>query len=129
MSTESTIAHHIKSLGDGDLEAIMADYREDSVLITPDGQLRGLTEIRTLFKKIVTVMLPPGSEFELLRQEFVGEVAYTVWRGSSESFNFLIGTDTFIVRGDAIVCQTFAAQIQPKGLYKSLRPPAAHAPK
>jgi hypothetical protein len=27
------------------------------------------------------------------------------------------------VRGDAIVCQTFAAQIQPKGLYKSMRPP------
>jgi hypothetical protein len=123
MSTEATLAHHLKSLKDGDLEAIMLDYRDDSVLITPDGPLHGLAEIRKLFSKIVTVMLPPGSEFELLRQEIAGEVAYTVWRGTSPNFNFLLGTDTFIIRDDAIACQTFAAQIQPKGLYKTQRPP------
>jgi hypothetical protein len=123
MSTEATLGHHLQSLADGDLAAIMADYREHSVLITPDGPLRGLAEIRRLFSKIVDVMLPPGSEFELVRKEIEGEVAYTVWRGSSRNFNFLIGTDTFIIRDGVIACQTFAAQIQPKGLYKSQRPP------
>jgi hypothetical protein len=108
---------------EGDLDAILSDYDEASVLITPDGPLRGLAEIRRLFQKIVTVMLPPGSEFEILRRECHGDVAYTVWRGSSAAFNFLIGTDTFIIRNGVITYQTFAAQIQPKGIYKSNRPP------
>jgi hypothetical protein len=128
-STASTLAHHLESLVDGNVDAIMDDYSEASVLITPDGPLRGLQEIRRLFSKIVSKMLPAGSELEVLRQEIEGEVAYTVWRGSSAHFNFLIGTDTFIIRDGKIVCQTFAAQIQPKGVYKSVRPPPpAQAP-
>jgi hypothetical protein len=123
MSTATTLQHHLESLAAGDLEAILSDYDEGSVLITPDGPLRGLAEIRRLFEKIVTVMLPPGSELEILRTECERELAYTVWRGSSANFSFLIGTDTFIIRDGIIVYQTFAAQIVPKGLYKSNRPP------
>jgi len=122
MSTEETLAHHQESLESGDLDAVMSDYANDSVVITPDGPLRGLSEIRQLFDKILNDMLPPGSEHELLSQEIVGEVAYTVWRGESENFNILMGTDTFIIRGGKIVCQTFAAQILPKGAFKSIRP-------
>jgi len=125
MFPSQTLAHHLDSLAVGDLEAIMGDYDDEAVLITPDGPLRGHEQIRRLFSKIVTNMLPPGSDFEVLRVEIEGDVAYTVWRGSSEYFNFLIGTDTFIIRSGKIVCQTFAAQIQPKGMYKSNRPPAA----
>lgn len=123
MSTESVLEHHLESLTKGDLESIMADYREESVVITPDGPLRGLKDIRRLFSKIVDVMMPPGSDIEIVRKEVEGDIAYTVWRGSSPTFNFLIGTDTFIVREGVIVYQTFAAQLQPKGLYKSHRPP------
>jgi hypothetical protein len=124
MSTEETLAHHQESLETGDLDAIMSDYTDDSVVITPDGALRGLPRIRQLFDKIVNEMLPPGSDHELLRQEIVGEVAYTVWRGESETFNILMGTDTFIIRDGTIVIQTFAAQIIPKGAFKSVRPKA-----
>jgi hypothetical protein len=124
MSTANILAHHLESLVDGDIDAIMSDYSDSSVLITPDGPLRGLSEIRRLFSKITVNVLPAGSEFEVLRKEIEGDVAYTVWRGASAYFNFLIGTDTFIIRDDKIVCQTFAAQIQPKGVFKSVRPPA-----
>jgi hypothetical protein len=123
-STEATLQHHLDALADGDLDAVMSDYTEGSVVITPDGPLRGLVEIRKLFAKIVKDMLPPGSEFEMLRRDVVEEVAYTVWRGSSARFNFLIGTDTFIIRDGTITCQTFAAQIQPKGAFKTVPPPA-----
>ncbi len=34
--TEKVVAHHLKAFGDGDLEAILADYTEDSVLLTPN---------------------------------------------------------------------------------------------
>jgi len=123
MSTETTLQHHLDALARGDLEGVMNDYADDSVVITPDGPLRGRDEICKLFGKIVRDMLPPGSDYQLLRQDVEGEVAYTVWRGSSERFNFLIGTDTFIIRNDKIVCQTFAAQIQQKGAFKTEPPP------
>ena len=76
-----------------------------------------------MFEKIITRVLPPGSSFEMLNREIEGEVAYTVWRGESENFNLLMGTDTFIIRDGKIVCQTFAAQIIPKGAFKSMGPP------
>ncbi len=122
MTTERTLAHHQESLEAGDLDAVMSDYTESSVVITPDGALHGLSQIRQLFDKIISRVLPPGSKYELLRQEIVDEVAYTVWRGESESFNILMGTDTFIIRYGKIVCQTFAAQMLPKGALKSVKP-------
>ncbi|MBW2459036.1 MAG: nuclear transport factor 2 family protein [Deltaproteobacteria bacterium] len=124
MTTEETLKHHQESLAAGDLDAVMSDYSESSVVITPDGALHGIDQIRQLFDKILKDMLPPGSDYELLHQEIVDEVAYTVWRGESETFNILMGTDTFIIRYGKIVCQTFAAQILPKGAFKSLRPKA-----
>jgi SnoaL-like protein len=123
MSTTETLARHLAAVAEGNLDAIMSDYTDRSVVITPDGPLRGLAEIRMLFDKIITRVLPPGSAFEMLRREIEGDVAYTVWRGESENFNLLMGTDTFIIREGKIVCQTFAAQIIPKGAFKTMGPP------
>ncbi len=58
--------------------------------------------------------MPPGSDFEMQRQMIEGELAYIVWKGSSPKFDFPVGTDTFIIRGDKILYQTFAAKIDPK---------------
>ncbi len=35
--TEKTLLHHLEALGEGDIDAVMSDYTEDSVIITPDG--------------------------------------------------------------------------------------------
>ncbi len=53
MSTESVLAHHLESLGAGDVDAILSDYTDDSVLFTPDGSLRGRDAIRPLFQGLV----------------------------------------------------------------------------
>jgi len=122
MSTEETLKHHQEALEAGDLDAIMSDYSESSVVITPDGALHGLEVLGQLFDRIRKDVLPPGSKHEEVRREIVDEVAYTVWRGESDNFNILMGTDTFIIRYGKIVCQTFAAQMIPKGAFKSMRP-------
>ena len=115
MSTESVLSHHLAAVSAGDVDGILSDYSDDAVLLTPDATLRGPAEIRPLFDGFVNDMLPPGSDLELKRQEIVGEQAYILWRAASATFDFPLGTDTFIVRGDKIVFQTFAAQIEPKG--------------
>ena len=45
-STEEVLNHHLQAFGEGNLEAILEDYNEDSILCTPDGLLEGLNEIK-----------------------------------------------------------------------------------
>ncbi len=110
-STQAVLEHHLQAFGEG-VEAIMADYTDDSVVITPDATYRGLDEIRGFFIAFVEA-LPEGflDAFTLKRQEVVGEVAYILWEANPW---FPLGTDTFVVREGKIAFQTFAAHAKPE---------------
>ncbi len=112
--TEATLLHHLTAFGGGDVNEILADYTEESVLITPDGASRGLAAIRPFFEYCVDV-LPPGSDFQMIKQVIEGEVAYIVWKAESAKVSVSLGTDTFIVRDGKIVLQTFAIALEEKG--------------
>jgi ketosteroid isomerase-like protein len=112
--TEKTLLNHLQAFADGDIDAVMSDYTEDSVLITPDGTLKGLGEIRPLFEKFLGEILPPGSAFEMLQQIIEGEVAYIFWSAESSNYKIPLGTDTLIVRDGKIAIQTFAGQMEAK---------------
>ena len=111
--TEQTLLNHLQAFGRGDVDAIMDDYAEDAVYITPEGTLRGRGEIRSLFESLVAD-LPPGSAFEVSQQLIEGEMAYIVWSGESGKLKIPFATDTLIVRDGKIVAQTFAAQMETK---------------
>jgi ketosteroid isomerase-like protein len=113
--TERTLLHHWQAFRAGDVEAIMADYAKDAVLITPDGPLKGHAQIRSLFEKVFSSMLPPSStSLNLAKQIVEGEMAYILWSGSSALYNAAFCTDTFVMRDGKIVGQTFAAQLEKK---------------
>ena len=112
--TEATLLHHLTAFGGGDVDEILADYTDESILITPDGALRGLAEIRPLFENFVK-LLPPGADFQMIKQVAEGELAYIFWNAESESVSIPLGTDTFIIRDGKIVVQTFAGTIEKKG--------------
>jgi len=106
MSTEATLAHHLRAFGDG-VDAILSDYTEESVLFTPDGVVRGLDQLRAFFDGFMKNS--PSELFEaltFLRQDIEGEVAYIVWK--AEPY-IKMATDTFVVRDGKILVQTFAA--------------------
>ena len=105
-STQATLDHHLQAIGEG-IDALMQDYTEDSVLITPDATHRGLADIRGFFTAFMEG-LPAGmmDSFKLNRTEVAGEVAYIIWEAKPW---FPLGTDTFVVRDGKIVYQTFAA--------------------
>lgn len=106
-STEATLTHHLNAFANGDIDAIISDYSEESVLFTPAGAIRGVDQLRSFFNGFVR-NLPDGfmDSFDMVRKDVDGEVAYIVW----QSGNFApLGTDTFVVRDGKIVAQTFTA--------------------
>jgi hypothetical protein len=109
--TAAVLAHHLQSVGAGDLDEIMADYAADAVLCTPNGALRGHDQIRPFFAGLPEI-LPADfwEKFEMIRQESDGEIAYIVWTAGSAA---PLGTDTFVIRDGAIIVQTFAAHMPP----------------
>jgi ketosteroid isomerase-like protein len=113
--TEKTLLHHWQAFGAGDVEAIMADYAKDAVLVSADGPLKGHAQIRSMFEKVLANMFPPTStSLNLAKRVVEGEIAYILWSGSSSFYNAAFATDTFVMHDGKIVAQTFAAQLEKK---------------
>lgn len=106
-STAAVLQSHLRAARDG-VDAILQDYAEHSVLITPDATYRGLAEIRGFFVALLDG-LPDGffDAIEMNRAEVVGEFAYILWTRKPW---LPLATDTFVVRDGKIVFQTFTAQ-------------------
>jgi len=112
---QKTLHHHWQAFRAGDVEAIMVDYADDAMLITPDSTLKGRAQIRSLFAQIFANMFPPDStSLTLAKQVVEGGIAYILWSGSSTHYDAPFCTDTFVMRDGKIVAQTFAAQLQAK---------------
>lgn len=112
--TEAVLLHHLQAFGAGNVDEILADYTADSLVVTPDGEIRGMDGLRQLFTQFVTVILPPGCDFEILQQIVDGEHAYIFWKAESDNYDVPFATDTFVVRDEKIVFQSFAGQLIPK---------------
>lgn len=104
MSTESTLKHHLDGFSKVSADYILEDYVEESVILTADGPVRGLKAIHEFFVGVLKQMPDFMDTFQMQRQIVEGEVAYIVWKNKY----FKLGTDTFIVRKDKIIVQTFA---------------------
>ena len=78
--TEATLESHLHAFFNKNIDGVVADYAEDSVLIIQAGPLRGIAEIRNFFAHFITT-LPTSflDAFKMQRREFVGEVGYIVW--------------------------------------------------
>ena len=89
------------------VNAVMADYVDESVLITHKPTHRRPAEIRQFF----TALLEGPTKgflnaFKMKRQDISGELAFIAWEAKPW---FPFATDTFVVRNGKIVMQTFAA--------------------
>jgi hypothetical protein len=105
--TEVTLENHLHAFFNKDIDGVVADYAEDSVLLLQAGPLRGIAEIRNFFAHFIAT-LPAGfwDAFRMQKQDFVGEMGYIVWDAAPW---VQFATDTFVVREGKIRFQTFAA--------------------
>ena len=104
MTTATTLTNHLQAILQIDVDAIMRDYTEASVLVTPNGQLAGLAAIRGFFAQFIASSPPELlAAITLTHQEVTGEIAYIIWK--AEPF-IPFASDTFLIRDDMIVVQT-----------------------
>jgi hypothetical protein len=109
--TKQVFDHHVQTFKDNDLEGVMADYTEESVLITPDRTFKGLAEIRENFVNAFQALPKDGTTFTVDKSVINGDVAYFVWKATTPTLVFKYATDTFIVQGGKIVRQTYAGDV------------------
>ena len=113
-STEEVLNHHIESFGGGDLEALMSDYTDDSIIETQAGQLKGLDAIRGMFAGMFEEFSKGESSFEMPRSSVEGDHAFIVWSAQTEDNDYHLGSDTFFIQNGKIAYQTFVAYGTPR---------------
>jgi ketosteroid isomerase-like protein len=110
---QEVFQHHGEALIAGDMDAIVSDYSDDAVMITPAGTLRGKDGIREGFTKLLGDL--PSAEWELPTTIFEGDVLFLEWKATSEKTKAEDGIDTFVFRDGMIRVQTVRYTVTPTG--------------
>ena len=110
ISTE-VVMKHLSSFLHNNLEGVMSDYTNESVLITQDSTYTGLEEIRAFFTGLI--MHFPQQMSNLVLDQLVAnnDLVYIVWHAKTPSLQVPIGSDTFIIKDSKIYQQTFVGQL------------------
>lgn len=110
---QDVFAHHVKALAAGDLDEIVVDYAEDSVLISPAGVARGRDGIRGAFAKLLDDL--PDAAWDLKNQIFDSNLLFLEWAAESAVYRVDDGVDTFVFRDGMIQAQTLRYTPHRKG--------------
>jgi ketosteroid isomerase-like protein len=113
-STSEILQRHLDTFGAHDLDGIVADYAPDAVIFTPNGVVRGTTEIRQMFQTMFAEWSKPGVTFEMRQQVVDGPYAYLFWTAETADSTYEGAMDGFVIQNGKIVTQFFAGHITPK---------------
>ena len=122
-STKDVVDHHIKCFSEFDLEGILSDYAPDAVFFTPEGPLKGVDAIRSLYEAMLAEFRKPGMTIEMKQLSVEGDHAYALWTAETADNVYELGTDTQTIRDGKIVAQSFAAKVVPKGSSLAIEEP------
>ena len=109
---EEVFAHHVQSLGAGDLDEIVADYADDAIFITPARTRRGKDGIRAAFTQMLADV--PDAAWNLKTQIYEDDVLLLEWAADADATRVEDGLDTFIFRDGLIRVQTVRYTLQHK---------------
>ena len=103
-TTEAVLKHHDEALVSRNIEGIMEDYVDDSVIFTPSGSFKGLDAIRANFTGVLQMMAPEVmANMKTIKQDIDGEYGYVLW-SAAPAIPF--AGDTFHVHNGKIVMQS-----------------------
>lgn len=103
--TQAVLNRNGAAFAQGDLEAILANYAEDAVILRPGRTYRGHDEIRGMFHDVLANMEGLTSSITSLTVD--SGLALMTWTATSVSGRVLQGVDTFVVANERIVAQSY----------------------
>ncbi len=115
LQTERTLMRHLAAFASRNIDSILADYTEETMIVLPDQEIQGLDNVREFFTTLLNDYLPLGSTFELKKNFIHENVACLMWSGKSEKYNFPFATDTIVFKDDKIHIQTIGYILEETG--------------
>ncbi len=113
-TTQEVFQHHLEAFAAGDVDEILKDYSDETIVVYDDRVARGLDEIRAFFEHWLDQLLPPGCRFDLDHVQIADDLVFITWTAETEKLEFELGTDTFLIRDSKVVRQSVAAKIRQK---------------
>jgi SnoaL-like domain len=107
---QEVFQHHAEALGGEDIDAIVSDYADDAIFMTPEGVLRGKAGVRQAFEKLTSEL--PGARWELPTQLYEDDILLLEWKATSSETKVEDGIDTFVFRDGLISVQTVRYTLQ-----------------
>lgn len=103
---------HVAAFTSGNLDAVMNDFGEHPVVITPDGVFEGRERIRALYGGLLAEfgVIDRGDSAGLIVDALHvrHDTIFISWHAESMHSVFPFGTDTFICNGDKFERQSIA---------------------
>jgi hypothetical protein len=106
--TKEIFDRHFKAFFANDLDGIMVDYTDESILITPKQTRVGLAEIRKGFEGVFKAFPKDSTTSEIINKTIKNDMAYIIWKVKGPKTELTFATDSFIIQNGKIVRQTFA---------------------
>ncbi|NER38425.1 MAG: nuclear transport factor 2 family protein [Oscillatoria sp. SIO1A7] len=107
--TREVWEHHIEAWDNSDIDEIMSDYSEDSVLILNNEIYKGIDEVACVFESLFDIFADGNN---IIAPETIeGEAIYITWNYTPPNDRAYDGTDSFFLRDDIIEYQTIASRL------------------
>lgn len=115
MKGEEFVSRRLDAFGRGDVDALVGDYTDRSVIMTPMGNMVGTAQVRQMMSGFVAEFGMEGTTFEILRTNCTDSVAHFAWKAETPKTSYRFGTETYILDGDGkIVTHIFDGDMTPK---------------
>ncbi|MFT5705459.1 MAG: ketosteroid isomerase-like protein [Shewanella sp.] len=115
MSTKKLIEEHLSALQRGDLNAVLADYSDDAILIFSGGIIEGKEALSGLFNQFLSEIIPADkTQWNVGVVTVARDIGYVKWTAVSDTHKIDFASDTFIIADGKIVAQTSVGEMSVK---------------
>jgi ketosteroid isomerase-like protein len=94
---------HGRALAARDLDAVVAGYAEDAVMVDTDRIGRGHDHVRAVFSETMDQAMDLSPEITVLED---GDVVFVSWRARREGQDDIVGAETFVITDGRIAVHT-----------------------
>lgn len=112
--TRALVEGYLDAMGTGDIDALLACFSDDVVLVTPDRTFRGRTEFARECERMLAGVFTPGTYTRHVDALVIeGDLGVLAWRADCLGTEVTHGVTHFFVRDGRVALVTSMVQSRP----------------